>query len=242
MVRCPRCNSNNRIDVAFCGSCGEKLPLTLVRLLQENSLQAYAHVLQRNHIDTIAELAALEDGDLAELGIATGDRIRLRQALDQSGTTMTRLHSSAQAIGFAEVGSQARQLFSTLGQAVGETLPVKAANEKHWAIGMRLSGLAGFLFNGANIIAPLGLWLWKRKESRLLESTGKEVLNFQLSFFAYGIAAPILDSLITTNVRDTDEIFLGIVGLTWLGFTAYGVYQAFKGLEFRYPFIFRPIK
>jgi uncharacterized Tic20 family protein len=239
MVNCPRCNSENQVDVAFCVSCGEKLPLTLVKFLHENTFQAYGQALQSNHIDTVVELAALGDNDLAELGIPAGDRIRLRKALAhiRAEQPLSTTAPNSQGVGFAAVGSQAVQLFNTLGQAVGEALPVKDGQEKNWAIGLRLSGLAGFLFPGANIIAPLALWMWKKKESPLLDATGKEVLNFQLSCFAYGIVAAVADSIFKT-----DNVVVALVALFWLVLTSVGAYQAFQGRDYRYPFIFRPVK
>ena len=100
-----------------------------------------------------------------------------------------------------------------------------------------LTGLAGFLFPSANVIAPLVLWLWKKKESPLLDATGKEVLNFQLSCLVYGIVAAVADSIFKT-----DDVVLGLVALFWLVLTSVGAYQAFQGRDYRYPFIFRPVK
>src|SRR5687767_1682602 len=46
-----------------------------------------------------------------------------------------------------------------------------------------LAGLTGIPL--ANVLAPLGLWLWKREGNPLLDAHGKEVLNFQISFSIY---------------------------------------------------------
>jgi len=239
MVSCPLCESNNREDLAFCGACGGKMPLTLDRLLTDSGLMSYRSTLARNHIESVAELEGLNDQDLTELGLAAGDRIRLRKALGDSSNRPAQPFGSQapQSVGFAAVGSQAVQLFNTLGQAVGEALPVKTGKEKNWTIGTRLSGLLGFAFTGGNIIGPLSLWLWKKKESPLLDSTGKEVLNFQLSCFAYGIVAAVIDSML-----NADDVALGTVAVFWLVLTAIGAYQAYQGNNYRYPLIFRPVK
>ena len=245
MQRCPQCQTENRDEVAFCISCGKKLPPSLLRFLSQNGLQTHHQNLVGNHIDSLAEFAALSDEDMAELGIPAGDRIRLRKALSQALAELApaiAADASGQRIGFAEVGNVAVQLLNTLGHAVGEALPVKDGQEKNWAIVMRLSGLLGFAFTGGNIIGPLALWLWKRKEGALLNSTGKEVLNFQISFFAYGFVAGFIDGFLSSGRYDTEQIFMGIVGLAWIAFTGYGAYQAFRGREYRYPFIFRPVK
>jgi|694.fasta_scaffold77123_4 uncharacterized Tic20 family protein len=238
MQTCPQCQTDNRDEVAFCISCGKKLPPSLKRFLKANGLHAHHQTLVQNHIDSLAEFAALSDDDITELGIPAGDRIRLRKALSQAELAPPiDADVSGQRVGFADVGSQAAQLFNTLGQAVGEALPVKNGQEKNWAIGMRLSGLAGFLFPGANVIAPLALWLWKRKESGLLDSTGKEVLNFQISYLSYMVVGAVIDGILKT-----DDVAIGIVGLAWLVLTAVGAYQAYQGRNYRYPFIFRPVK
>ena len=215
------------------------MPLTLDRMLTDSGLMSYRSTLARNHIESVAELEGLNDHDLTELGLTAGDRVRLRKALaDSSDRPAQPFGSQApQSVGFAAVGSQAVQLFNTLGQAVGEALPVKTGQEKNWAIGMRLSGLAGFLFPGANVIAPLALWLWKRKESGLLDSTGKEVLNFQISYLSYMVVGAVIDGILKT-----DDVAIGIVGLVWLVLTAVGAYQAYQGRNYRYPVIFRPVK
>jgi len=43
-----------------------------------------------------------------------------------------------------------------------------------------------------NILAPLFIWLWKRRTSPLVDANGKESLNFQISMTLYGIASLIL--------------------------------------------------
>ena len=60
-------------------------------------------------------------------------------------------------------------------------------SERSCCILMHLLGLSGLIFSVTcvHIIAPLILWLFKRSSSSLVDRTGKEVLNFQISWTIY---------------------------------------------------------
>jgi uncharacterized Tic20 family protein len=64
-------------------------------------------------------------------------------------------------------------------------LSVEAA--RSWCMGLHLSGLSGLLLPIilAHILVPLTIWLLKRSQSYEIDRTGKEVLNFQISFTIY---------------------------------------------------------
>jgi uncharacterized Tic20 family protein len=44
----------------------------------------------------------------------------------------------------------------------------------------------------ANILGPLVVWLWKKKEHPFIDDQGKESLNFQISLTIYGIVIGII--------------------------------------------------
>lgn len=56
-----------------------------------------------------------------------------------------------------------------------------------------LTALAGFIgIPFGHIIGPLVIWLIKRQEFPLVETNGKESLNFQISMSIYGLVAFLL--------------------------------------------------
>ncbi len=65
-------------------------------------------------------------------------------------------------------------------------------DDRLWATFIHLSGLAGFILPTASIIAPLILWLMKRKSSPFIDDHGREALNFQISIIIYAIIAGVL--------------------------------------------------
>jgi len=72
---------------------------------------------------------------------------------------------------------------------------VIARDERRWAVACHLGALAVFLgIPFGNVLAPLGIWLAYRHESRLIASQALESLDFQLTVLvaALGCAALML--------------------------------------------------
>jgi uncharacterized Tic20 family protein len=66
-------------------------------------------------------------------------------------------------------------------------------NERNWAMFCHLGGLALFLgIPLGNIVAPLIIWLIKKDEMPLVDESGKEALNFQISMTIYFFLAALL--------------------------------------------------
>ena len=114
---------------------------------------------------------------------------------------------------------------------------VTPANKDQNTLGIvcHLLGFAGMAFPFGNIIGPLVLWLIKRAESPYLDACGKEVLNFQISWSIYGLAAALLCF-----------VFIGILilpalGIAWLVFVILGSIKASEGKLYRYPLTIRLI-
>lgn len=114
---------------------------------------------------------------------------------------------------------------------------VTPANKDENTLGIvcHLLGFAGMAFPFGNIIGPLVLWLIKRAESPYLDACGKEVLNFQISWSIYGLAAALLCF-----------VFIGILilpalGIAWLVFVILGSIKASEGKLYRYPLTIRLI-
>ena len=112
------------------------------------------------------------------------------------------------------------------------------ANTQPTSLGavMHLLGFAGLFFPFGNIFAPLILWLVKRGDSSYIDSVGKEVINFQISYTIY-----LTVSLILCKVW-IGLILFPVIGLMWMIFMVVATVKAGKGGEYRYPLTFRFLK
>jgi uncharacterized Tic20 family protein len=97
------------------------------------------------------------------------------------------------------------------------------------AVVMQLLGFAGFVFPFGNIIAPLILWLIKRTESPLLDRTGKEVLNFQISYTIYAAIAGVLCFVLI------GLLILPVIFILWIVFMVIAAVKTGNGEDYRYP-------
>jgi uncharacterized protein len=101
------------------------------------------------------------------------------------------------------------------------------------AVVMQLLGFAGFVLPFGNIIAPLVLWLIKRTESPLLDRTGKEVLNFQISYTIYAAIAGVLCFVLI------GLLILPIIFILWIIFMIIAAVKTGNGEQYRYPLTIR---
>ncbi len=113
--------------------------------------------------------------------------------------------------------------------------PSMSESERSWCIGLHLSGLSGIIFGWAlaHILAPLVLWLIKRADSPVIDATGKEVLNFQISYSIYLAVAGLLCF-----------VFIGfllfpVLFIAWLTLIIVATVKTSNGEEYRYPGIIR---
>ena len=115
------------------------------------------------------------------------------------------------------------------------------ATERQWALGLHLSALLGFAGpHLLNVIGPLIIWLIKKQDSPYLDSVGKRVLNFQLSYSLYGFAAITLFGLLWWLV--IGFIFLpiyAIVGVAWLILTIIGAVKESNGETYEFPYVIK---
>ena len=122
-------------------------------------------------------------------------------------------------------------------------------SERSWCIGLHLSGLSGLLLGIAlaHVIAPLVIWLIKRAESPVIDSVGKEVMNFQISYSIYFAIAGglccissflclLLIGLVLLPMAIT---LLCVVFAVWLLCMIIAVVKTSNGEQYRYPFTIR---
>jgi uncharacterized Tic20 family protein len=112
-------------------------------------------------------------------------------------------------------------------------VPPSPTNDNSLAVLMQLLGFAGFIFPFGNIIAPLILWLIKRSDSPLLDRSGKEALNFQISYTIYAAVAGLLCLVLV------GFLVLPVVFILWVVFMVVAAVKTGNGEEYKYPMTIR---
>ena len=119
-------------------------------------------------------------------------------------------------------------------------VPVSETKEsdRSWCIALHLSGLSGIVlgFALAHVLVPLVIWLIKRADSPEIDDTGKEVLNFQISFSIYFLIAGALCWLLI------GFLILPILLLIWLVCTILAAVRTSNGETYCYPMTIRFLK
>ena len=108
-------------------------------------------------------------------------------------------------------------------------------SERSYCILLHLLGLSGLVLPIflANILAPLGVWLFKRSQSLLLDTTGKEVLNFQLSYTLYLAVTGALCFFFI------GFFLLPFVFIAWFILPICAAIKTSNGAFYRYPLVIR---
>jgi uncharacterized Tic20 family protein len=113
-----------------------------------------------------------------------------------------------------------------------EMVPASSSESaRSWCIGLHLSGLSGLIlsFALAHIVVPLVIWLVKRADSPEIDSTGKEVLNFQITYTIYSLIAGALCFVLI------GFLILPIVLIVWLVCIIIAAVKTSNGEAYRYP-------
>ena len=84
-----------------------------------------------------------------------------------------------------------------------------------------------------HILAPLAIWLIKRSDSSAIDTTGKEVLNFQISYSIYTGVSILLCFVLV------GFLFLPVVLVTWIVCMVLAAMKTSNGEAYRYPFTIR---
>jgi hypothetical protein len=125
---------------------------------------------------------------------------------------------------------------------------METTTEKNIATFTHLSALTQYFIPFGNFIFPILLWTSKKDKSEMVDYSGKQILNFQLSLLLYTIglaliAIPVLLVTLFNNVplnainNDKNFIIENIdfgnnVGLITLGLTAVFAFVCLKAVEF----------
>ncbi|MFN0078895.1 MAG: DUF4870 domain-containing protein [Prosthecobacter sp.] len=109
------------------------------------------------------------------------------------------------------------------------SLPSSATqDEKTLGIVMHVLCLVGF-----PILGPLVVWLIKKDQSHYLDLQGRELLNFQISYLIYGVAAFLLCFVLIGFV------LLPVIVIATIILTIIGIVRASEGQVYRFPLTIR---
>ena len=107
---------------------------------------------------------------------------------------------------------------------------------RQWAMFCHFAAFLCFVFPFGNLIGPLIVWQVKRESDPFVDRQGKEAMNFQIT-----VTLAILVSCLLMLVV-IGFFLLGLVSIGALVLTIIAGIKANEGVEYRYPFTWRPIK
>jgi uncharacterized Tic20 family protein len=106
------------------------------------------------------------------------------------------------------------------------------AESKNWATIAHFSAFVMFI-GIPSFIGPLVVWLMKKDQDEFVAMNAKEALNFNISFFLYGIISGIL------IIIGIGLLLLLVVGITWFVLVIVAAVRSSSGEPYVYPFTLR---
>ena len=123
---------------------------------------------------------------------------------------------------------------------MSEEVPVQqvqpSQEARQWAMFCHFAAFLGFIFPFGNLLGPLIVWQIKRESDPFVDRQGKEALNFQITV-SLAVVVSFLLMLVVIGF-----FLLGLVSIGALVLTIIAGIKANEGLDYRYPFTWRPIK
>ena len=107
---------------------------------------------------------------------------------------------------------------------------------KQWGMFIHFSILAGYAVPFAGLIVPIVMWLMKKDEHYLVDQHGKNVVNWLISLFVYGVISFILVFV------GIGIILLWLLGILNIIFAIVGGLKASNGEVWAYPFTIRVLR
>jgi len=123
---------------------------------------------------------------------------------------------------------------------MSDELPVQHSEPgreaRQWAMFCHFAAFLCFVIPFGNLIGPLIVWQVKRESGPFVDRQGKEAMNFQITV-SLAIVISCLLMLVVIGF-----FLLGLVSIGALVLTIIAGIKANEGVEYRYPFTWRPIK
>ncbi len=245
MKKCTKCSAENNDDVKFCLSCGTSLQTDLEKFLENQGISQLAGVMKANDITSLEVLKELGEHDLGELGLAYGDKVRIKVAIEslkapQQKTTTDRQTpappiSSLQAQG-AELFRQTAQLGINKASAILNSAQEAVATGPQSgsiAISTQIAGDDAALQPGIEQTYNFVIWGWltcniltlvawwkifsyrKKVQSSLLKSHWSYQKKTAWSYVGLYIGMTIIAFAIEPTEDTTLSTLAGLAALVW---------------------------
>lgn len=132
---------------------------------------------------------------------------------------------------FAKLAGLAERDFHTFRDHLpgGAASPVMSeTHERRWAMSCHLMVLTGLLIPFGNLLGPLAIWLWKRKESEFIDYHGRTALNYQLTLLLFLVGCGVVAALTGFVVTFVGPL-LAILGIYTLVMIAVSAVKSLRG-------------
>lgn len=132
---------------------------------------------------------------------------------------------------FAKLAGAVERDFHAFGDQLrgGAANPVMSeTDERRWAMCCHLMALSGLLIPFGNILGPLAIWLWKRKESEFIDFHGKAALNYQLTLLIFLVGSAVVAAFTGFTGMFAGSLF-GILGLYSLAMIVASAVRSHRG-------------
>lgn len=109
-------------------------------------------------------------------------------------------------------------------------------DERSYSMWMHIAQFSGFIFPFGSIVVPLIMWAAKKQESKVVDETGKHILNFQISLMilvviSFALIIFLVGILMLIGIQIFEVIVIIIAAI-----------KARDGLPYRYPLTIEFIK
>lgn len=104
-----------------------------------------------------------------------------------------------------------------------------SSDDRNWGILAHASAFAGLFVPFGNVLGPLLVWLVKKDESPFVDKSGKEALNFQITWTVL-ITVAILTIFVGVGL-----LVVPLVALAWLILVVLATIRASEGEVYDYP-------
>ncbi len=108
-------------------------------------------------------------------------------------------------------------------------LSMSNVSANQWAMILHLSQYAGYLVPFAGLICPILIWQHMKDDVPGLDEHGKNIANWMLSLFIYGIVSGLLTFVLIGFIPAFALVIMALV------FPLIGAMKANDGIAWRYP-------
>lgn len=106
---------------------------------------------------------------------------------------------------------------------------VSNTQARQWGMWLHLSVLLTYIFPLVGVLAPLGIWWWKKDEVRGLGVHARNLINGTVSYWLYSLVATMLTWVLIGWPA------LAVLGIAWFVVPTVAALKARSGEAWRYP-------